>query len=172
MTNTHSKIFFSETEVREIPSGQRPIVITDNFSTPENIGHVIRLAANIGVLKVIVLGEGNLRASKIRKTAGTSFDHIPVEFIATEELSAHIPADYTLTALETVEDAENLFTTNLPDKMALILGNEKYGISEELLNMSSKKVFIPMPGPIKSMNVSHAAAVCLFCWMGKFKNGI
>jgi tRNA G18 (ribose-2'-O)-methylase SpoU len=172
MTNTHSKIFFSETEVKEIPAGQRPIVITDNFSTPENIGHVIRLAANIGVLKVIVLGEGNLRASKIRKTAGTSFDHILVEFITTEELSAHIPADYTLTALETVEDAENLFTTNLPDKMALILGNEKYGISEELLNMSSKKVFIPMPGPIKSMNVSHAAAACLFCWLKQLKDSI
>ncbi len=167
MTNTHSKIFFSETEVREIPTGHRPIVITDNFSTPENIGHVIRLAANIGALKVIVLGDNSLRASKIRKTAGTSFDHIPIEFIATEELAAHIPEGYTLTALETVSGAENLFTTNLPDKMALILGNEKYGISAELLNMSGKKIFIPMPGPIKSMNVSHAAAVCLFFWMGQ-----
>ena len=167
MTNTHSKIFFSETEVREIPAEQRPIVITDNFSTPENIGHVIRLAANIGALKVIVLGENSLRASKIRKTAGTSFDHIQVEFITTEKLPNHIPEDYTLTALETVSGAENLFFTKLPDKMALILGNEKYGISTELLNMSSKKTFIPMPGPIKSMNVSHAAAVCLFCWMGQ-----
>ena len=167
MVDTHSKIFFSETEVREIPTGLRPIVITDNFSTPENIGHVIRLAANIGALKVIILGDNSLRTSKIRKTAGTSFDHIPVEFIATEELSAHIPEGYTLTALETASGAENLFTTNLPDKMALILGNEKYGISAELLNMSGKIIFIPMPGPIKSMNVSHAAAVCLFCWMGQ-----
>ena len=169
MVDTHSKIFFSETEVREIPAGQRPIVITDNFSTPENIGHVIRLAANIGALKVIVLGDNSLRASKIRKTAGTSFDHIPVDFIAREELSAHIPQGYTLTALETVAGAESLSTTILPDKMALILGNEKYGISKELLDMSSKKVFIPMPGPIKSMNVSHAAAVCLFCWIGQVK---
>ena len=170
MSETHSKIFFSETEAKEIPAGFRPIVLTDNFFTPENIGHVIRLAANIGALKVIVVGESTLRISKVRKTAGTAFDHIPVEFISVADITEHIPEEYTLTALETVSGAENLFTTKLPDKMALVLGNEKYGVGKELLNMSSKKIFIPMPGPIKSMNVSHAAAVCLFHWMGQYTN--
>ncbi len=166
MVDTHSKIFFSETDIKAIPVENRPIVITDNFSTPENIGHVIRLAANIGTLKVIVVNGDTLRPSKIRKTAGTAFDHLPIEFVSATELSEHIPGGYTLTALETVAYAENLFTADLPDKMALILGNEKYGISEELLKLSNKKIFIPMPGPVKSMNVSHAAAVCLFYWLG------
>ncbi len=169
MTNTHSKIFFAETEVKKLPDDYKPILITDNFSTPENIGHIIRLAANFDALKVIIVGENELRLSKIKKTAGAAFDYIPIEFITLVELTEHIPTGYTLTALETVTGAENLVATKLPDKLALILGNEKHGISKELLDMSSKKVFIPMPGPIKSMNVSHAAAVCLYSWFVTLK---
>ncbi len=167
MTNTHSKIFFSETEVKELPDDYKPILITDNFSTPENIGHIIRLAANIGAMKVIIISDNNLRLSKIKKTAGAAFDHTPINYITVAELPEHIPTGYTLTALETATGAENMFTTKLPDKMALILGNEKHGICKELLDMSSKKIFIPMPGPIKSMNVSHAAAVSVFYWLGR-----
>jgi len=165
MTNTHSKIFFSENPVKSIEDDIKPILITDNFSTPENIGHIIRLAANIGVLEVIILGSENLRKSKIKKTAGTAIDHINLVFSTYEDFHEHIPDDYILTALETSEGAKNIFTTNLPDKMALILGNEKSGIREELLNACKLKVFIPMPGSVKSMNVSHAAAVCVFKWL-------
>jgi len=165
MQETHSKIFFSNNPQRESADNLKPIIITDNFSTPENIGHIIRLAANVGALKVVVLGSENLRKSKIKKTAGTAIDHIPLIFTTAAELRSYIPEEYTLTALETAEGARNIFNTSLPDKMALILGNEKYGISEEILKQCDLKVFIPMPGSVKSMNVTHAASVCLFEWL-------
>ncbi len=167
MQHTHSKIFFKNNVTKKPDDSIKPIIITDNFSTPENIGHIIRLAANTGALKVIILGSGNMRKSKIRKTAGTAIDHIELVFPEIQKLKYHIPDDYILTALETVTGAKNLFETKLPDKMALILGNEKYGISDELLNLSKLKIFIPMPGSVKSMNVSHAAAVCLFHWLSQ-----
>ena len=165
MQETHSKIFFSKHTDREPAGSIKPILIADNFSTPENIGHLIRLAANVGALKVVVLGSENLRKSKIKKTAGTAIDHIPLVFSTFENLKEQIPDDYTLTVLETAEGAKNIFSTKLPDKMALILGNEKHGVREELLDISRVKIFIPMPGTVKSMNVSHAAAVCLFQWL-------
>ncbi len=165
MTETHSKIFFSSNTSREVDESIKPVIITDNFSTPENIGHIIRLAANVGALKVIILGSENLRKSKIKKTAGTAIDHIPLAYSTPEDLPKHIPDGYVLTALETAEGAKKIFSTTLPDKMALILGNEKHGISKNLLEISKMKVFIPMPGTVKSMNVSHAAAVCLFKWL-------
>ena len=170
MPETRSKIFFSKTERNELQEGLKPILITDSFSTPENIGHVIRIAANVGALKVVILNSGNLRKSKIRKTAGTAFDHVTTVFSTTRELQDHIPEGYTLTALETSEGAKNIFTTTLPDKMALVLGNEKSGISQEVLNQCSRKVYIPMPGPVKSMNVSHAASVCIFQWLRGIKD--
>jgi len=167
MPDTHSKIFFSKTKVDELKEDRKPILITDSFSTPENIGHIIRIAANVGALKVVVLHSENVRRSKIKKTAGTAIDHVQTVFSTTQELQDHIPDGYTLTALETSDGAKNIFTTTLPDKMALVLGNEKSGIREELLKKCRLKVFIPMPGPVKSMNVSHAAAVCVFQWLNQ-----
>ena len=161
---THSNTFFEQETYSEIPKEFRPIIVTDHFSTPSNLGNIIRLAANIGALKVIALTDQDLRASKIKKTAGAAHAHIPVEYIQTDELALHIPDDYSLIALETCTGSKNIFQYQLPDKMALVLGNEKYGIHPKLLQLCKEAIHIPMCGPIKSMNVSHAASVCLFHW--------
>ena len=71
--------------------------------------------------------------------------------------------DY-LIAIETCSEAKNIYKTTLPIDAAFIVGNEKYGISEELLSRTHQQVFIPMPGPVKSLNVSHALSIALFEW--------
>ena len=48
--------------------------------------------------------------------------------------------------------------------MAFIVGSERNGLSEELLVQCDLVVYIPVPGPTRSLNVSHAAAVALFEW--------
>jgi len=120
---THSKQFFSRHEIEPLPKHISPIIVADSFSTPSNVGSIIRLGANIGALRVIVINGEHLRESKIKKTAEP-----------------------------------------LPEKMVLVLGNEKFGMSEKILMQCQEIRYIPMPGKIKSMNVSHAASVGLFEW--------
>ncbi len=163
MPETHSKYFFNESNQGQLKPGSDIIIITDNFSTPENIGSIVRLAANVNASKVIVVGSEGCRKSKINKTAGAAIGHVTLEWQKAEELD--VPKDYQMVALETVEGASDLYSSTLPAKIALILGNEKYGVSQELLNLCSQALYVPMPGPIKSMNVSHAATVCLFEWI-------
>ena len=50
------------------------------------------------------------------------------------------------------------FTTPI----ALVLGNEKSGISEEMLEAADERVIIPMPGFVQSFNISVAGALCLY----------
>ncbi|MCK5169872.1 MAG: 23S rRNA (guanosine(2251)-2'-O)-methyltransferase RlmB, partial [Bacteroidales bacterium] len=52
----------------------------------------------------------------------------------------------------------------LPNKAALIVGNEITGIDSKLLDKCHKIVHIPLLGNNTSMNVSHALAVALFEW--------
>jgi tRNA G18 (ribose-2'-O)-methylase SpoU len=163
MPQTHSKYFFNEHNQVQLQEGSDVIIIADNFSTPENVGSIVRLAANVCASKVIVVGSEGCRQSKINKTAGAAIGHIAIEWQETGNL--HLPKDYVPVALETVEGAVELYATNLPSKMALVLGNEKYGVSDKLLAYCQRAVYIPMPGAIKSMNVSHAASVCLFEWL-------
>lgn len=161
---THSKYFFADRPTKALPDELRPILIADSFSTPSNVGSIIRLAANVGAWRVVVINGEHLRESKIKKTAGAAWDQIDVVFTDSEGSGRYLPDGYALVALETSGEARSIYDGSLPGKMALVLGNEKYGMSKQLLEQCDELRFIPMPGKIKSMNVSHAASVCLFEW--------
>ncbi len=45
---------------------------------------------------------------------------------------------------------------------ALVLGNEKEGISKEMFELSDERVIIPMTGFVQSFNISVAGALCLY----------
>ncbi len=162
---THSKYFFNTNMQRNKDSESDLIIVCDNFSTPENIGSIVRLAANVKVSKLIVIGSEECRQSKIKKTAGAALGHIQLQYCNKDNFIDHIPSAYTIVALETIDGARDLYQEILPKKMALVLGNEKFGVSKDVLMYCNNYVYIPMPGPIKSMNVSHAASVCAFEWL-------
>lgn len=160
---THSKHFFEDAHHSQLRKGCEVIIVTDNFSTPENIGSIIRLAANVNATKVLVVGSADCRQSKIKKTAGAAIGHVEVEYCNYDNLK--LSEEFQLIALETVKGAQSIYDHKMPIKMALVLGNEKFGVSNELLTQCKSSVYIPMPGKIKSMNVSQAATACLFEWL-------
>ena len=157
-----SKNLFKKTaEFAENPT----IVIAYQIKTPENIGNIIRLADNAGCKMVIIATDDeNIRISKVRKTAGLSFDSMPWEICPTSEIFNKIPEDYKIVSVETSSDSENIFISHLPQKVAIIVGNESAGIDNDVLNRSDLIVHIPLFGHNTSMNVSHALAVALFEW--------
>ena len=160
---TNSVVFFNDQKYPELPD--KPVVAAWQIINPENIGNLIRLADNLGATEVYILGEEfKLRMSSIRKTAGLSFQHIKLCFVTPEDFFAQINTEYQLIAIETSEDSTNIFTQKLPRKVVFMLGNERNGLPDEILQKCRYKVHIPMTGSCKSMNVSHALAVVLFEW--------
>ncbi len=150
----------------------RPVIVADNLRTPENMGAVLRLAANVGAERVLFVKHGyeQPRNWKIKKTASGADEKIKWQFISMDELKDLIPDDYRLIAIETAESANNLYKTVLPEKCAFIVGHEVYGIGEELLQMADDMVYIPVPGVISSLNVTHALGVVVFEWYRQMLN--
>ena len=143
----------------------RPIVIADHLMTPDNMGAMIRLADNIGASEVCFLGnEDEHRLGKVRRAAASSRDNIRWHFSGERDLHKIIPEGKQLVAIETADNATCIYDTRLPEDVAFIVGNERNGLSEELLSQCDAVVYIPVPGPTRSLNVSHAAAVALFEW--------
>ena len=60
------------------------------------------------------------------------------------------------------EKAQKIFNFIWPDKVALFLGNEVNGISEEVIKNSDYKVYIPMKGMVESLNVSVSAGILIY----------
>ena len=151
-----------ETLYERVP---RPIVIADHLMTPDNIGALIRLADNIGASEVCFIGnEDEHRLGKVRRAAASSRDNIRWYFSEESDLRKIVPEGKTIVAIETADNATCIYDTPLPQDVAFIVGSERNGLSEDLLKQCDMVVYIPVPGPTRSLNVSHAAAVALFEW--------
>ena len=149
----------------------RPIVIADHLMTPDNMGAIIRLADNIGATEVCFLGnENDHHLSKVRRAAASSRDNIHWHFTEETNLRKIVPENKTIVAIETADNATCIYDTQLPEDVAFIVGSERLGLSEELLQQCDMVVYIPVPGPTRSLNVSHAAAVALFEWQRQMLN--
>ena len=142
-----------------------PMVIADHLMTPDNIGAMIRLADNIGATEVCFLGkEDEHRLGKVRRAAASSRDNIRWYFSEETDLRKIIPNGKKIVAIETSDNATCIYDTELPENVAFIVGSERNGLSDDLLAQCDMVVYIPVPGPTRSLNVSHAAAVALFEW--------
>lgn len=143
----------------------RPIVIADHLMTPDNMGAMIRIADNIGASEMCFLGDESRHSlGKVRRAAASSRGNIRWFFTEETDLRMIIPEGKTIVAIETADNATCIYDTPLPEDAAFIVGSESHGLSEDLLKQCDMVVYIPVPGPTRSLNVSHAAAVALFEW--------
>ena len=166
MTYLKSNDLFKTIHTEEIYQHlPRPIVIADHLLTPDNMGAMIRLADNIGASEMVFIGEDSRhRLGKIRRAAASSRGNIKWYFTEETDLRKIVPQGKTIVAIETADNATCIYDTKLPEDVAFIVGSESQGLSEDLLKQCDMVVYIPVPGPTRSLNVSHAAAVALFEW--------
>ena len=69
---------------------------------------------------------------------------------------------FTIYATHLEEKAKSVYEINLTQKIAIVVGNEHQGVSQEAANFADGILQIPMFGMIQSLNVSVATAVILF----------
>ncbi|TLX70435.1 TrmH family RNA methyltransferase [Labilibacter sediminis] len=163
-SNTKSSPLFSDVSYSLKTEG--PIIVAYQFKSPENMGHIIRLASNFGCSKVIFIGDKALvRERKIKKVGGAAAGQIDWFFCDEEHWKSLIPEDYSIVAIETATDSKNICENRLPSKMVMLLGNEIYGLPNDLVQQCHETFHIPMVGGVKSMNVSHACSVALYEWV-------
>lgn len=159
-----------ESLYRRVP---RPILIADHLMTPDNLGAMIRLADNIGATEVCFLGkEEEHRLGKVRRAAASSRDNIRWYFSEESDLRKIVLAGKQIVAIETADNATCIYDTQLPENVAFVVGSESCGLSEDLLAQCDQVVYIPVPGPTRSLNVSHAAAVALFEWQRQMREKV
>lgn len=144
----------------------RPLLAADHLRNADNMGALIRLADNAGAAELFFLGsESTVNASKLQRAAASSYRNVPWMFCDDELFLNRIPESYKIVALETTTNSINLYQTQLPEKAVFVVGNEVRGIRDSMLQKADLCVYIPVPGPTRSLNVSHAASVLLFEWL-------
>ncbi len=143
------------------------IILTDNIMGEANIGSIFRLADAFNIEKVIFSGSPiNLKSNRLRRTARGTFEKVDFDYTESilETIESYISKGYKPVVLEITSDSVQLdqLKVSIDSKILLIIGNERHGISEMVLDAVQAKVHIPMFGNNSSMNVSQAAGIALY----------
>ena len=142
------------------------IAICADVADPGNAGTVIRCADAAGAGGVVLAGSSvDLHNAKtVRASAGSAF-HLPVATGAgsVEVVAAAKQAGFRVLATAARGEVD-LFAADdlLAQPTAWLFGNEAHGLSEELLALADARVSIPIHGRAESLNLSTAAALCLY----------
>ncbi|EPH93770.1 RNA methyltransferase, TrmH family [Enterococcus faecalis 13-SD-W-01] len=153
-----------EMDESEVGSYKGGWLLLDNVQDPGNVGTMIRTADAFGLTGVI-LGKGtaDLYSTKVLRSMQGSNYHLP---ILQKDLTEIIPLfKEQQTPIYGTELNEEAFPLNEVPKttdFALIMGNEGQGVQKEILDMTDKNVYIPIPGNAESLNVGVAAGVLMY----------
>ena len=138
------------------------VLILDRIQDAGNVGSILRTAAATGFTQVIAItGCAHLWSTKVLRAGMGAHRLLDLyEGWSNQQVLSAVTASM-LAATANAE--QNLFSLNqeLQHPVAWIMGSEGQGISEDLL-AQAKGVSIPIDARVESLNVSTAAAVCLF----------
>lgn len=147
-----------------LASAPRLVTVCADVRDPGNAGTVIRTSDAAGAEAVVLAGHSvdPYNPKTVRATVGSLF-HLPL-VIATDP--ADVVARLQQAGLQVLAadgaGETGLFEADLAPRTAWLLGNEAWGLPEELAELADHRVSIPIHGRAESLNLATAAAVCLY----------
>ena len=167
--HTHKTIPFSKEHF--------PIVILcDRLESPANVGGLFRICEAFGVAKILFYnGHIDFSSNRLKRTARAT--HRYVDYTICKDIKGtlreYIEKGYEVVSLEVSDKIVATEKISLNKKaIVLIIGNEKFGISQEILALTSKHMHIEMYGENSSMNVVQATGIALYTIVNKLKQKI
>jgi 23S rRNA (guanosine2251-2'-O)-methyltransferase len=140
------------------------VVVLDQITDPHNVGAIVRSAAAFGVAAIVTTARHSPAATGVlAKSASGGLEHVP--FLTVRNLAEALIAlgrrGFLRIGLDSEGEAE-LGEIAARRPLALVLGAEGKGLRQRTRECCDVMGRLAMPGAIKSLNVSNAAAVALY----------
>lgn len=143
----------------------RTVLILDHVQDPQNFGSLIRAgdAVNIGGVILPQDRSVSVTPSVVNASAG-AVEHVLVALVANlnRAIEKLEEAGYWIAGLAGDEDATDIFETDLPDPIALVVGSEGKGLSASVRAKCQLLLRLPMSGHVDSLNAATAGTVALY----------
>ncbi|MFM7853834.1 MAG: TrmH family RNA methyltransferase, partial [Flammeovirgaceae bacterium] len=151
------------------------VLVLENILQPHNMSAVVRTCECYGVQNLHIIDDQNHFEVNKRILKGSN-KWIDIVRYKEKNINNTAPCLHDLKhagyqILVTHPDVEGISIeeVDVTQKIALVMGNESKGVSNEALQLADQKVYIPMVGFTESMNISVSAAICLHTLLPKLR---
>lgn len=136
-------------------------VVLDGVQDPGNLGTLLRSAAAAGFGQAVLSAQCAQAWGPKTLRAGMGA-HFVLAIHEAVDLPGFLAQYAGQVAVTDLAGTVSLYDANLQAPVAWVFGSEGEGVSAPVRSCATLKVRIPMPGRLESLNVSAAAAICLF----------
>ena len=154
---------------RELVRPRELVVVCAPMRSNINLSRIARAASCCGLTRMICCGPAKLD----RKIARDAADTIEIEGRRTlvPILERLREEKFRLVGLEQTSNSQDLHHYQFERRTALVIGNERTGLTEDALKLLDAVVEIPVWGLPYSYNVATATAMCLYEYCRQFPDG-
>ena len=150
-------------DIEDLPAAGIVLVL-DQITDPHNVGAILRTAAAFAVAAIVTTARHSPEATGVlAKSASGALELVPI--VTVQNLARGIAAlkerGFLVVGLDS-EAADELPAIPLQAPLALVLGAEGKGLRHGTRAACDRLVRLDLPGAIKSLNVSNAAALALY----------
>ncbi len=140
------------------------VLVLDQITDPHNVGAILRTAAAFAVAAIVTTARHSPEATGVlAKSASGALEWVPI--ITVQNLARALTAlkerGFLVVGLDS-GGADDLAATTLAAPLALVLGAEGKGLRQGTRAACDRLARLDLPGAIKSLNVSNAAALALY----------
>lgn len=152
-------------DLQDVIERRGTILVLDHVQDPQNFGTLLRTADAAGIAGVVIPSDRSVSVSPavVNASAG-AVEHLKIAQVANigralEKIEA---SGRWIVGLDSGEGSKNIFETDVPTPVALVVGSEGSGISQGVLKRCQLVLSIPMLGKIESLNAATAGSIVIY----------
>ena len=139
------------------------VLLLDHLQDPQNLGTLLRAAEASGISGVVIPADRAVAVTPavVSASAG-AVEHLRIAQVPNLARSADALKQHGWWIVGLVEDGENLYTTDLPGPLAVVVGGEGFGIGPNVRRRCDLVVSLPMKGKVESLNAATTGSIVLY----------
>jgi TrmH family RNA methyltransferase len=139
------------------------VLVAEAVERPGNLGTIVRTACAAGADAVLVCDgrTGPFHRDAVRGSVGTVF-RVRIVEARSDAAIGWLREHGVRIVVATPDGARTHRDADLCGAVAIVVGNERYGVTSRWLEAADETVWIPMAGAADSLNVAVAAGIVLF----------
>lgn len=152
-------------DLEDIIQAEGTILVLDHLHDPQNFGTLIRAGDAAGIAGIVLPSDRSVSVTPavVNASAG-AVEHLRVTVVpnlgrALEKIEA---AGRWIVGLDSGDGSRDLFETDVPSPVALVIGSEGPGLTRNIRERCQLIVSLPMYGKVASLNAATAGSIALY----------